>query len=347
MNKIISFGIPCYNSAEYMGHCIESILEGSAYSDDIEILIIDDGSTKDDTAHIADAWQERYPAIIRAIHQENGGHGRAVMCAVEHANGIYFKNVDSDDWLDKDALGQFLTTMRDLAETQATSDLPDLLISNYVYEHTYDGTQNIVHYRRKLPKNRIFTWDDIKHFSMTQYLLMHALTYKTEVLKTCGLEMPAHTFYVDNIYAYVPFPACKKLYYIDVDLYRYFIGREDQSVNEKVLISRVDHYWRVARIMRDAYHLYDDIESENLREYMMGYLTVIMAICSVFSKLSDRDDAIDTLDELWAELKAYDKKMYYKARRGFIGTATNLPGKAGRRLTIDAYRIAQHVVKFN
>ena len=343
-DKIITFGIPCYNSEEYMDNCINSLLEGAEFSEDIEIIIVDDGSAKDNTPAKADEWAEKYPNIIRAIHQENGGHGTAVMTAVNNAKGIYFKNFDSDDWADARALRKLIKTLRGFVSDGSTVDL---VITNYVYEHVADNKRNVVDYRKKLPVGRIFTWDEIKHFKKTQYLLMHALTYRVEVLRECGLSMPAHTFYVDNIFAYVPFPYCKNLYYLDLDVYRYFIGREDQSVNEKVLTSRVDHYWRVARIMRDAYHIYDDVKSEKLQEYMMGYFTIIMAICSVFSKMSDRDDAIDELDKLWAELKAYDERMYYKARRGLIGTATNLPGRAGRRLTIDGYRIAQKIVKFN
>lgn len=344
MNKVLTIGIPCYNSADYMDHCIESILEGSGYAEDLQIVIVDDGSFKDDTAAKADAWAARHPSIVKAVHQENGGHGTAVMTAISHAEGIYFKNVDSDDWVDAGAMAALLECLRGFV---ATGDLVDLVITNYVYEHTEDGTRNVVDYRRKLPVGRVFGWDDAGHFSMTQYLLMHALTYRTEVLRTCGLELPPHTFYVDNVYAYVPFPHCKRLYYLDVDLYRYFIGREDQSVNERVLTSRVDHYWRVARIMRDAYHLHEDVASESLRDYMMGYFTIIMAICSVFSKLSDREDAIDQLDDLWAELKAYDGRMYRHARRGIVGLATNLPGRAGRRITVDVYRLAQKIVKFN
>ncbi len=42
---------------------------------------------------------------------------------------------------------------------------------------------------------------------------------------------------------YVPFPKVKTIYYVDVDLYRYFIGRDDQSVNEKVLTKSLDHYY--------------------------------------------------------------------------------------------------------
>ena len=90
--------------------------------------------------------------------------------------------------------------------------------------------------------------------------------------------MPAHTFYVDNIYAYVPLPRCKTIYYADIDLYRYFIGREGQSVNEAIMVKRLDQQFRITRIMMEAYHLYEDVEEPRLRNYMMGYFTMMMAI---------------------------------------------------------------------
>ena len=99
--------------------------------------------------------------------------------------------------------------------------------------------------------------------------------------------------------------------------------------------------------MMHAYHVYDDIDSAKLRSYMMNYFTIIMAICSVFSKKSDREDAMDELQKLWDELRAYDKRMYRRARHGIVGMATNLPGTVGRALTLAGYRAAQKLVKFN
>ncbi|MBQ6650567.1 MAG: glycosyltransferase family 2 protein, partial [Atopobiaceae bacterium] len=144
MDKVITFGIPCYNSADYMDHCIESILEGTGYAEDVQIVIVDDGSQKDDTPAKADAWAERHPGIIKAVHQENGGHGTAVMKALSHADGVYFKNVDSDDWVDGGAVHALLETLRGFV---ASGDPVDLVITNYVYEHVEDNTRNVVDYR--------------------------------------------------------------------------------------------------------------------------------------------------------------------------------------------------------
>lgn len=344
MKKTISFGIPCYNSAEYMDHCITSILAGSGYADDVEVIIVDDGSTKDDTPAKADEWASRYPKNVKVVHQENGGHGIAVLAALREAQGTYFKIVDSDDWLDADALKQLLVRLRSFIDHDTRVDL---VITNYVYEHMEDGKQNVVDYRYALKRNKIITWDKIGHFNMTQNLLMHSLCYRTDILRDGGIPMPPHTFYVDNIYAYVPLPRCKTLYYLDVDLYRYFIGRDDQSVNEKVMIGRIDQQLRITRIMMDAYHLYDDVDSPKLRSYMIGYFTLMMAVCSVFSRMSDKPDAMENCEALWLHLKHYDKRMYRRARMGAVGTATNFPTKVGQKFTIGIYRVAQKLVKFN
>ncbi|MFC2647195.1 MAG: glycosyltransferase family 2 protein [Coriobacteriaceae bacterium] len=344
MQKTITFGIPCYNSAAYMDHCISSILEGSDYAEDVQIIIVDDGSNKDDTPRKADDWAKKYPTIIKAVHQPNSGHGIAVLSSLKSGDGVYYKVVDSDDWIDKEAFQALLTTLRTFIKTDTRVDL---VISNYVYEHVEDGTHTTVNYGFALPKGKIMTWDQIGHFNMAQNLLMHSLCYRRDLLLNGGIPMPAHTFYVDNIYAFVPLPRVKTLYYLDVDLYRYFIGREDQSVNESVMTSRVDQQLRITRIMMHSYHLYDDVKQTKLRNYMMNYFTLMMAACSIFSKLSEKPGADEALKNIWTELKYYDPKMYRRARMGLVGIATNLPSETGKKATIGMFHMAAKLVKFN
>ena len=333
--------MPVRNGEKYIKNAIDSVLNQTLT--DFEFLIIDDGS-KDKTGEIADAYQKQYPDLVKVIHKENGGHGSGVNAGLACARGVYFKVVDSDDWLDADALATMLQLLRGFEERDLRVDL---FISNYVYEKVHEGTHTTISYRMALPRKKVFTWGDIGRFRPDQNLLMHSLCYRTDVLRAHELPMPPHTFYVDNIYAYVPLPNCETLYYADIDLYRYFIGREGQSVNEEIMVGRLDQQFRITRIMMQAYHLYEDVPQEKLRSYMMGYFTMMMAICSVFTKLSDKPGIEDELAALWAELKAYDEKMYRKARRGVIGIGTNLPGKLGEKTTIGMYHLASKIFKFN
>ena len=106
--KLLSVAIPCYNSAEYMGKCIESLLPRG---DEVEILVVDDGSAKDNTLEIAKEYESKYPGIVRAIHKENGGHGSAVNTGIENATGLYFKVVDSDDCVDAESYKEIMATL--------------------------------------------------------------------------------------------------------------------------------------------------------------------------------------------------------------------------------------------
>ena len=149
--KLLSIAIPCYNSAAYMEKCINSLLPGGK---DVEILIVDDGSVKDETAQIADRYAAEYPDIIRAIHQENGGHGSAVNTGIQNATGLYFKVVDSDDWVQAEAYAKILETLRNIVEGGKPLDM---LISNFVYEKEGEKRKKVMNYRHILPKDRMFT----------------------------------------------------------------------------------------------------------------------------------------------------------------------------------------------
>ena len=342
--KLISFAIPCYNSAEYMDHCIQSIIDGGAERlDQVEILIVDDGSTKDDTPAKADAWEAAYPGVIRALHQENAGHGGAVNKGLANATGLYFKVVDSDDWLDVESLKVVL----DLLDVFACRPNPiDMVLANYVYEHAERG-QEVMDYKNVLPVGCEFGWNDVGKFGISQYILMHSVIYRTQVLRDCGVVLPEHTFYVDNIFVYVPLPYVRTMFYLDLDLYRYFIGRDDQSVNEKVMIGRIDQQLRITRIMIDAYDLVDDVPNPKLRAYMANDLLMMMTISSVFSLLSDRPDKRQMRDEIWKYLETHNPKIYPKMRSTFFGVGCTLPGAAGEKTVIGLYRIAQKLFKFN
>ncbi|MEG0417233.1 glycosyltransferase family 2 protein [Gordonibacter sp.] len=339
--KTISFAVPCYNSADYMDKCIESILK---CGDDIEIIIVDDGSTKDDTPAKADVWAAAHPDIIRAVHQENGGHGQAVNTGLAHATGRYFKVVDSDDWLDELAMHEIMGYLRTQVVREAATDL---VIGNYVYEKVHENTRTVMHYRNVFPEGREFDWSEVGSFGQSQYLLMHSVIYRTELLRDMGLELPKHTFYVDNIFVYVPLPKVQSIYYRDVDMYRYFIGREDQSVNESVMIGRIDQQLRVTRLMIDAVRLPDGVPEKRLERYMENYLSMMMCICSIFLRMTDTDDAEDEREAVWEYLKAHNPDVYRRIRRGVLNASTNLPTELGRRIGITGYRMAQRIFKFN
>ncbi|MEG0962625.1 MAG: glycosyltransferase [Lachnospiraceae bacterium] len=337
--KLLSVAIPCYNSQDYMEHCIETLLTGG---EDVEILIVDDGS-KDRTAEIADNYAEKFPTIVKVIHQENGGHGEAVNAGIRNATGLYFKVVDSDDWVDEDAYKKILEKLKELSGGCKTLDM---LISNFVYEKEGVTHKKVMKYTGILPEEEIFGWDKAKHFRKGKYILMHSVIYRTQLLRECGLELPKHTFYVDNLFVYVPLPYVKNMYYLNVDFYRYFIGREDQSVNESVMIKRIDQQIKVNKIMVEMVDIWK-LPNRKLRKYMFNYLEIITVVSTIMCIRSGTQENLEKKRELWKYIKEFDIRLFYHLRKGIMGQTMNLPGRGGRKISVAAYKISQKVVGFN
>ncbi len=337
--KILSIVVPCYNSEAYMEKCVDSLLAGG---NEVEIIIVDDGST-DRTGEIADEYQKNHPGIVKVIHQENGGHGEAVNAGIRNATGLYFKVVDSDDWVDGEAYRKILETLECLIRN---SDMVDMVISNFVYEKQNAKRKKVMSYRSFFPVEKVFGWDEVKHLRKGKYILMHSVIYRTRLLIDCGLELPKHTFYVDNLFVYQPLPYVKKMYYLDVNFYRYFIGRDDQSVNEHVMIGRIDQQIKVNKMVIDAYDI-KKIQNKKLRTYMTYYLDILMAVSSIMLIRSGTEENLEKKKDLWLYLKKKDYPLWLKIRNGITGSAMNLPGRSGRATSVAVYKLAQKIYGFN
>ena len=322
-----------------MEKCIKSVLIGG---EDVEVIIVDDGSTKDDTAEIADRYAKMYPTIVKAVHQENGGHGQAVNTGLAHATGKFFKVVDSDDWVDARSYKKILTTLKSFVEGEE----PDMVIANYVYDKVGAKRKKVIHYDNVFPVEQMFGWDDIGKFKIDQYILMHSVIYRTQLLKDCALQLPKHTFYVDNLYAYIPLPYVNTIFYLDVDLYRYFIGREDQSVNEAIMIKRIDQQLKVTKLMIDSHDL-SSIKNKKLQSYMTKYLAMMMIVSSALLVKDGTPESLRKRQELWDYLKSNSKRVYRDITNKKFGRPLQLKSKVGRQVIILGYRFCNKIYGFN
>lgn len=340
--KVLSVTVPCYNSEAYMENCIHSLLTGGT---EVEIILVNDGSV-DRTGEIAEKYAKDYPDMVKVIHQENGGHGEAVNTGLRHASGLFFKVVDSDDWV---SISAFKEMMKTLAELAGEQQLVDMVISNFIYEKEGVRHKKAMRYRSAFPQNKVFTWDDVKFLRKGQYILRHSVIYRTKLLRECHLQLPDHTFYVDNIFVYHPLPYVKTMYYLNVDFYRYYIGREDQSVNEQVMIRRIDQQLKVNYHMIDDYNIsnFQEVPHMKLRHYMRNYLEIIMVVSSIMLIRSGTAENLQKKYELWNYLKENDKQTYYWMKWSILGRSMNLPGRSGRKISEMAYLLAQKFVGFN
>lgn len=344
--KYLTLTVPCFNSEQYLKRCLDSLVIGGK---DVEIIVVDDGST-DHTGEIADMYAKEFPDIVTVVHKENGGHGSGVNTGLKLATGKYFKVVDSDDWLDKKSYKKLLKKIKiwcDKEKIKQETICPDMLICDYTYNHLEEGTKKRMGYRNVFPIDKVYTWDQIGTFYPSQYLIMHALIYCTDTLRTSGIVLPEHTFFVDNLFAYYPLPYMKTLYYMDINLYQYYLGREDQSVNENMLIARIDQHIKVTKLVANSVDL-NKIKKQHpkLANYMCRNVSIMMAISSIHLLL--RGDALAKLwyYKLWSDIKENNPKLYFRLRYTTLSGLTNLPGKLGKSATIKGYRIAKKIYKF-
>lgn len=339
--KLLSITVPCYNSAAYMEKCIDSLLPGG---EEVEIIIVNDGS-KDETLAIANRYREQYPTIVSVVDKKNGGHGSAVNVGMERAAGLYFKVVDSDDWVKLEDYRKILNALRKFAE----SDGPDMVISNFVYEKEGETRNKVMRYGYALPQDELFGWQDTKYFQKGRYMLMHSVIFRTRLLTECGMKLPEHTFYVDNLFVFIPLTHVKTMYYLDVNFYRYYIGREGQSVNEKIHISRIDQQILINKLMVD--YLADNkaaiAANRKLYRYMVNYLEIVTIVSCVLLIRSGTEENLLKKHELWKYIARKDWFLHKRLRYSFLGSSTNLPGRGGRRISVEGYKLCRRFFKFN
>jgi glycosyltransferase involved in cell wall biosynthesis len=325
-----------------MCRCIDSLLVAG---EEAEILIVNDGSS-DGTSEVAHDYEAAYPQIVRVVDKQNGGHGSGVNTGLQLATGTYFKVVDSDDWLEKRALRRLMCNLR---RWHVQKTCPDLVIANYLYDHMYEPEKTVrMSYENVFPVGRFSTWRDMGTFRPSQYMIMHALYFRTEILRKAGVCLPEHMFYVDNIFACQPLVLVNSICYLNLDLYHYFIGREDQSVNESVHIQRIDQQLYITRYIL---HCVDMRKARacswKLEWYLLRNLSIMLTICNVYLLKIGTPEALQKRRRLWDDVKSYDPLLYYRLRSSTLSGFTMLPGTVGRKIAVNGYELAQKLYAFN
>ena len=335
--KLLTLVVPCYNSQDYMERCVDSILVGG---DRVEIVIIDDGST-DRTPTIADSYAEKYPNVVKVVHQENGGHGEGINAGLKVASGKFFKVVDSDDRLSDD-----FPCFLDMLETSASD--ADLVVNNYVYTYEDGSKDNPIRFSNVFPSRKIVGWNDTRSFNMRQVLMIHCCAFKTEIAKKYGGDLPKHIFYEDNLYVCKTLPHTDKLFFTDLDLYRYTIGRPGQSVAVEVMTKRYRHQILIAdSIFRSCDLGAIKQKSKRLFKYLYHEMQVMYAGACAYAMHSDDPDYYKNLTDMWASAFAHDKKFAKKLRGNFIIRMLNLKGRFGKIVAVFLYDFTRKLFKFN
>lgn len=258
--KILSIIIPTYNMDRYLDRCLLSILYSEKVNKDIEIIVVNDGGW-DNSLNIANKYKMEYKDTVVIIDKENKGHGSAINEGLKIAKGKYVKVVDADDWIDIDSFEKFVNDLKNINS--------DFVVTNYVFENVYDNDYEIVDYKKCTHLKKY----DLNNFDINEidnkYFSIHSITYCCKLLQDMNIVLDEKTFYVDMEYLILPLKNVNTFTYLNYNLYRYFIGRENQSINIKSLIShRKDHERVIKRVLKE----YEFLRETSKKKYILNIL---------------------------------------------------------------------------
>lgn len=213
---LFSIIIPVYNVEKYLTSCIESILsQVDENSDDIEILLIDDGST-DKSGQICDSYYEKYPNLFHVFHNENRGLFLSRRYGFEKSNGCYIINCDSDDTLEPDAI--------EILRTVVIGKHPDLILYNM---NSWDGETKKIYFED------VFTQDKMcfvekkalyhNYFNSHESISMCTKVFKKECLnfKLDYSDFKNKNFGEDTLQSAEIFTQAQSILYLNKALYNY------------------------------------------------------------------------------------------------------------------------------
>lgn len=314
MSKNLTISIAAYNVEKFIENTLDSLLVDNM--DKLEVLIIDDGS-KDETATLAKKYEEKYPNTFKVISKKNGGYGSTINCGIENATGKYFKQLDGDDWFDKENLKNILDKLDNIDS--------DIVYTPYVI--VYENSKKREIYYEVLEKIE----EDINEFlKCTFKISMHNLMYKTSLLKENDIKIDENCFYTDTEYVVYPMVHCKTISTISLPLYMYRFGLEGQSVSYTGRLKHYEDHVRASNSLLNYISNNTSISNQK-KVYLYEYVAEMLATCiggflilvnpnkEIYEKIIRFDENVKKTNiELYNLMPKYSKSVGYLRKSSYF-----------------------------
>ena len=265
MNKLLSLIIPTYNMEALLPRCLDSLLVPEAL-ERLEVMVVNDGS-RDGSLEVANRYRERFPQTVTVIDKPNGNYGSTINAALPVAQGKYVKVLDSDDWFSSTALVEFLDRLETIEA--------DMVVTHFTILHD-NGTRELTKYnvygREPYEYGRVYALDDVLKDGYIRFFLMHALTYRTELLLRFGYHQTEGISYTDTEWSCFPVFYARDIVFLDINLYQYNLAREGQTMDPKVIARSLGQMEQMTRQLIRFYGSQDlsrlsDTRQAFLRQY--------------------------------------------------------------------------------
>ena len=304
VEKTLSISIAAYNVEEFLKNTLDSLV-APEIMDDIEVLIIDDGS-KDNTAAIGKEFVDKYPNSFKVISKPNGGYGSTINAAIDAATGQYFKTLDGDDWYDTENLVRFVKDLKNMSA--------DLILTPFTMVYEGTGEKQVISMERKYQEKNI-TFEQLPE-ALYSKIKMHSVTYKTSILKENNIRIGEHCFYTDIEYISFPIVYVNDVNFLDYSIYQYRIGLEGQSVSDEGFRKHYKDHLRVVDRILEFY----TINKENglSKEKPTFLFNILKALINtqygIFFKLDNTEQTKHELIAFDTKLKQTNSMLYESAK---------------------------------
>ena len=304
--KTLTIIIPCYNTSKLLPKALDSILKYPAQIEDLEVLVVNDGS-KDSTLSVAQEYAERYPSIIRAIDKPNGGWGSVINHAIPLATGKYLRVLDSDDWLNEDEFPLYMELLR--------SCNTDIVATNCREIYADNSYKDFIVNKDQIDKT--YSFDDyLKNNDNIHSLNLSIVTLKKSVLDIRDYNIPDR-YYADIPFIMYPLRDVQTIYFSNLNIYRYWKGNEGQSTS---LIGYNSHLTDFINVVKDLVLFYEtnkaSLSHARLTMYEIDFARLIdfcyyMLLASTYSGCKKESKKILRDFDSW--LKRISNTLYNKS----------------------------------
>lgn len=209
---------------KYLAKCLDSLIIPEF--DKVEVLIVNDGS-KDNSLQIAKEYEGLYPLSIKVIDKINGNYGSCINAALPQVSGRYVKILDADDSFDTEAFSYLVSILSEI--------YTDAIITGYAIVN--DNGKIISKYGlknfKRIQSNVPYRFEKVEGTLASNHLPMYRIIYKTDIFRKFKYKQTEGISYTDTEWAIIPMSFCESVTFLDIMLYKYLVGRENQTMDAK------------------------------------------------------------------------------------------------------------------
>lgn len=288
MDKLLTIVVPTYNMESLLPRCLDSLVKPQC-SQLLEVLVVNDGS-KDNSLAVAKEYENKYPGIIKAVDKENGNYGSAVNKGIELASGKYFRILDADDFYENQGLMNLLDKL-------STLDV-DMILTNFRRDR---GNEKTYYCSQKSKCNIVSPFEKICIREFPNFK-MHAITYKTSILKENNIHLQTGISYTDSEYCFYPLSYIESFIALDILVYCYQLGRVGQTVDISSQIKSVRNMVQISNRMYK--HLKNTPSESRVFDQQCEVYCDVNSLCFLTVLCCDKsNENIYILDDLLREVQ--------------------------------------------